>query len=57
MERRVKLQRDADGQFVVIPSGYELPSDEVIIRKAGDRLIIEPKNDSSGPDYDQAIDS
>jgi antitoxin VapB len=42
MERRVKLQRDAEGLFVVIPPEFELPSDDVIIRKVGDKLIIEP---------------
>jgi antitoxin VapB len=42
MERRVKLQKDAESLFVVIPPDFELPSDDVIIRKVGDRLIIEP---------------
>jgi antitoxin VapB len=28
---------------VRIPRGFEPPGDEVIIRKEGDRLIIEPK--------------
>lgn len=42
MERRVKLQRDAEGQFVVIPPEFELLSDDVIIRKVGDGLIIKP---------------
>lgn len=42
MERRVKVQRDVEGRFVVIPPEFELPSDDVIMRKVGDRLIIEP---------------
>jgi virulence-associated protein VagC len=57
MERRVKLQRDAEGRFVVIPPEFELPSDDVIIRKVGDRLIIEPYKDSSAiEEADQAVE-
>ena len=47
MERRVKLQRDSEGQFVCIPFEFEFPYEEVTIRKEGDRLIIEPRKDSS----------
>ncbi len=42
MKRPVKLRRDAEGQFVCIPSQFELISEDVIIRKEGDKLIIEP---------------
>ena len=42
MKRPVKLHRDAEGQFVCIPSEFELPVEDVIIRKVGDKLIIEP---------------
>ena len=43
MKVPVKLRRDADGQFVCIPSWFELHSEDVIIRKVGDKLIIEPR--------------
>jgi antitoxin VapB len=42
MERRVKLLRDGDGQFVCIPSEFEFAGEAAVIRKEGDNLIIEP---------------
>jgi antitoxin VapB len=42
MERSVKLLRDEDGQFVEIPSEFELPGEDAIMQKEGDKLIIEP---------------
>ncbi len=41
-ERAVKLFRNGRNQAVRIPVEFELPGDEAIIRKEGDRLIIEP---------------
>jgi antitoxin VapB len=41
MELPVKLLRDAEGQFVCIPSEFELPGEDAIMRKEGDKLIIE----------------
>ncbi len=43
MERRVKLLRDDDGQFVEIPSEFEFPGEDAIMRREGNKLIIEPK--------------
>ena len=43
IERHVKLFRDGRDQTVIIPREFELPGDEVIMRKEGERLIIEPK--------------
>jgi antitoxin VapB len=40
--RRVKLFRLVRNQAVRIPFGFELPGDEAIMRKEGERLIIEP---------------
>ena len=40
--RRIKLFRIEGGQCVCIPCGLELPGDEAIMRKVGERLIIEP---------------
>ena len=42
LERRVKLFRIGPDQVVEIPIQFELPTDEVTIRKEGDQLIIEP---------------
>ncbi len=41
-ERRVRLFRNGRNQAVRIPRELELPGDEAIIRKDGDRLILEP---------------
>jgi antitoxin VapB len=41
-ERQVRLFRNGRNQAVRIPREFELPGDEAIIRKEGDRLIIEP---------------
>jgi antitoxin VapB len=41
-ERHVKLFRNGRNQAVRIPREFELPGEEAIIRKDGQRLIIEP---------------
>lgn len=41
-ERQVKLFRNGRNQAVRIPVEFELPGDEAIMHKDGDRLIIEP---------------
>jgi antitoxin VapB len=41
-ERHVKLFRNGRNQAVRIPREFELPGDEAIIRKEGERLIVEP---------------
>lgn len=41
-QRRVKLFRNGRNQAVRIPREFELSGDEAILRKEGDRLIIEP---------------
>ncbi len=41
-ERHARLFRNGRNQAVRIPREFELPGQEVIIRKDGDRLIIEP---------------
>ena len=41
-ERHVRLFRNGRNQALRIPREYELEGDEAIIRKEGDRLIIEP---------------
>ena len=41
-ERHVKLFKNGRNQAVRIPREFELPGEEAIMRKDGDRLIIEP---------------
>jgi antitoxin VapB len=41
--RTVSLFRNGRNQAIRIPVEFELPGDEVTIRKEGDRLIIEAK--------------
>jgi antitoxin VapB len=41
-ERHVKLFRNGRNQAVRIPREFELPGEDAIMRKEGDRLIIEP---------------
>jgi antitoxin VapB len=41
-ERYVKLFRNGRNQALRIPRAFELPGDDAIIRKEGQRLIIEP---------------
>jgi antitoxin VapB len=41
MERHVKLFRNGQNQAVRIPRAFELPGTDAIMRKEGDRLILE----------------
>ncbi len=40
--RRVKLFRNGRNQAVRIPREFELPGEDAIMRKEGDKLVIEP---------------
>lgn len=40
--RRVKLFRNGRNQAVRIPRAFELPGEDAIMRREGDRLVIEP---------------
>jgi len=40
--RHVKLFRNGRNQAVRIPREFEFPGEDAIMRKEGDRLIIEP---------------
>jgi antitoxin VapB len=40
-ERRVKLFKNGRNQAVRIPREFELPGDDAIMRKEGEKLIIE----------------
>jgi len=42
VERMVKLFRNGRNQAIRIPREFELPGEEAVLRKDGDRLIIEP---------------
>ena len=41
-ERRAKIFRSGRTQAVRIPRGFELPGEEAIVHKEGERLIIKP---------------
>ena len=41
-ERHVKLFKNGRNQTVRIPREFELPGDDAIMRKEGNRLVIEP---------------
>lgn len=41
-ERHVRLFKNGRNQSLRIPREFELPGDEAIIRKDGERLIVEP---------------
>ncbi len=43
IERHVKLFRNGRSQAVRIPREFELPGEDAIMRKEGEKLIIEPK--------------
>jgi antitoxin VapB len=42
IERHVKLFRNGRSQAVRIPREFELPGKDAVMRKEGERLIIEP---------------
>ena len=46
-ERHVKVFRNGRNQAVRIPREFELPGEDAIMRKDGDRLIIEPARPTS----------
>jgi antitoxin VapB len=46
-ERHVKLFRNGRNQAVRIPREFELPGRDAIMRKEGDRLVIEPTSPKS----------
>jgi antitoxin VapB len=41
-ERRVRLFRNGRSQAVRIPREFELPGKDAVIRKEGEKLIVEP---------------
>ncbi|MSO77515.1 MAG: AbrB/MazE/SpoVT family DNA-binding domain-containing protein [Alphaproteobacteria bacterium] len=46
-DRHVKLFKNGGNQAVRIPREFELPGKDAIMRKEGDRLIIEPTSPKS----------
>lgn len=42
LERQVRLFRNGRNQAVRIPRSFELPGNEAILRKEGERLVLEP---------------
>jgi antitoxin VapB len=41
-ERHTRLFHNGSNQALCIPREFELPGDEVVIRKEGNRLVVEP---------------
>jgi antitoxin VapB len=41
-QRRVRLFHNGRNQTVRIPAAFELPGNEAIMRRIGERLVIEP---------------
>ncbi len=41
-ERHARLFRNGSNQALRIPREFELPGDEVVIHREGNRLIVEP---------------
>ena len=41
-QRNVRLFRNGRNQAVRIPREFELPGDEALMRRDGDRLVLEP---------------
>lgn len=41
-ERHIKLFKNGQNQAIRIPREFEIPGKEAIMRKEGDRLVIEP---------------
>lgn len=52
-KRRIKLFRIGADQVLEIPPEFELPGDEAVIRKEGDRLILEPRRATESPFAEQ----
>jgi antitoxin VapB len=46
-ERIVKLFRNGRNQAIRIPREFELPGEQAVLRKEGQRLIIEPASRQS----------
>lgn len=46
-ERHVRLFKNGKNQALRIPREFELPGNEAVIHKEGDRLIIEPAKKKS----------
>ena len=42
LERHVRLFRNGRNQALRIPRGFEFEGSEAVLRKEGDRLIVEP---------------
>jgi antitoxin VapB len=42
VERKVKIFKNGRNQAVRIPREFELPGEDAVMRKEGERLVIEP---------------
>jgi antitoxin VapB len=46
-QRHVKLLPSGDGQTVHIPREFALPGEDAVMRKEGDRIVIEGKREKT----------
>ena len=56
-QRTASLFRNGRNQAVRIPVEFELPGNEVLISKEGDRLIIEPKPSMTAKEFAELLNS
>jgi antitoxin VapB len=55
-ERRVKLFKNGRNQAIRIPREFELPGHQAVMRREGERLIIEPLRARSLVSYLAALE-
>lgn len=55
--RSIKLRRQRGSQVIHIPEDFELQGDHALIRREGDRLIIESTGSHSGTDEPKITNS
>lgn len=51
LARKVSLFRNGRNQAVRIPREFELPGTEALLRREGDRLVLEPMKEMSLLEY------
>lgn len=47
ISRQIKIVRLGDRQTIQLPPEFELPGEDAVLRKEGDRLVIEPVESGS----------
>jgi antitoxin VapB len=55
MAQRAKLFRNGGSQAVRLPKSFRLPGKEVLIRRDGPRIILEPPQETWSPQFLEAF--